>query len=79
MPEKCSSCIHEESCAAWIRHGEMLYDDFEYSVEDCPHYRVYCKDCRFVEQWKSGLWCDCNEHYVQPNDFCSEGQRRDNE
>lgn len=34
----CKICIHEQACAAWIRHGETLYDDFEYSVEGCPYY-----------------------------------------
>lgn len=35
---KCNSCTHEAACAAWVRHGKTLYDDFEYSVDDCPHY-----------------------------------------
>jgi hypothetical protein len=35
---KCKDCIHEQACAAWIRHGETLYDDFEYDVENCPYY-----------------------------------------
>lgn len=33
----CKNCIHEEACAAWIRHGEALYDDFECNVENCPY------------------------------------------
>ena len=40
---------------------------------------VRCKDCRYVQVWKSGYWCDCNEHYVRENEFCSEGVRKDNE
>lgn len=35
---QCKDCIHEQACASWIRHGQTLYDDFEYSVEDCPYY-----------------------------------------
>lgn len=34
----CKSCIHKPACAAWIRHGKTLYDDFEYNVENCPYY-----------------------------------------
>lgn len=33
---KCDTCTHQNACAAWIRHGETLYDDFSYSVEGCP-------------------------------------------
>lgn len=41
----CDTCFHKEACAAWIRHGEMLYGDFVYSVADCPHY-LACKPAR---------------------------------
>ena len=34
----CKTCIHKEACAAWIHHGEILYNDFEYSVDNCPYY-----------------------------------------
>lgn len=34
----CKSCIHESACAAWIRHGKTLWDDFEFSTEDCPYH-----------------------------------------
>ena len=34
----CKSCMHKPACSAWIRHGKTLYDDFEYNVENCPHY-----------------------------------------
>lgn len=34
----CKNCIHEQACAAWIRHSEILYNDFEYDVENCPYY-----------------------------------------
>lgn len=36
---KCTFCIHNEACQAWIEHGKTLYDDFEYSVDDCPHFK----------------------------------------
>lgn len=35
---KCNSCFHKDACDAWIRHGTTLYDDFCYSVENCPYY-----------------------------------------
>ena len=36
---KCKSCIHYAPCKAWVKHGEMLYDDFSYSTEGCFHYK----------------------------------------
>lgn len=41
----CDTCFHKEACLAWIRHGEMLYSDFVYSVADCHHY-LACKPTR---------------------------------
>ena len=35
---KCADCLHYEACQSWIRHGTALWDDFHYSVEDCPFY-----------------------------------------
>lgn len=52
---KCGSCIHKDACAAWIRHGELLYDDFEYSVEDCPYYGVRCKNCGWWHRFNSPI------------------------
>ena len=30
--------MHERACAAWIRHGETSYDNFEYNIDNCPYY-----------------------------------------
>ena len=35
---KCADCLHYEACQSWVRHGTALWDDFHYSVEDCPFY-----------------------------------------
>lgn len=40
---RCERCIHERACESWIRHGKILYDDFDYSVEDCPFHSN--RDC----------------------------------
>ena len=50
----CKTCTHEQACAAWIRHGETLYDDFEYSVEDCPYYEQIVHSA-----WKYGNCMKC--------------------
>lgn len=54
---KCKTCMHERACAAWIRHGETLYDDFEYDVENCQYYN---EEMGFAEKtiylyWKTFL------------------------
>lgn len=36
--EKCWDCFHRFACESWIRHGEILYDDFDYSVDGCPYH-----------------------------------------
>ena len=57
----CKTCIHEESCAAWIRHGEILYDDFEYSVDNCPYYTGKAVRGRWVNPYinRYGHPCHC--------------------
>lgn len=50
----CKNCYHERACAAWIRHGETLYDDFEYSVEECPYYEPIVHSA-----WKYGNCMKC--------------------
>lgn len=54
---KCKACLHEEACASWIRHGEAFYDDFEYSVEDCPYYSKVVHGKNLKEDWPSLFEC----------------------
>ena len=52
MPVNCKDCMHEHACEAWVRHGTMLYDDYSYSVNNCPYYQ-YADD---VVDRKHGQW-----------------------
>ena len=52
--ERCKNCYHLSSCDAWVRHGTTLYDDYEYSVEDCPYY-IPAAD---VDEVRHGFWID---------------------
>lgn len=81
---KCESCIHKDACAAWIRHGETLYDDFKYTVENCPYYAPMCIACMHYGTTKHGMR-KCNiisgmlddGFYAPDADFyCGEGERR---
>lgn len=39
---------------------------------------VRCKDCRYCMKDYHGLWCfNDYEHNLQPNDFCSRGEKKD--
>ncbi len=35
----CKICTHLTACQAWVRHGKALYEDFEYSTDNCPQFR----------------------------------------
>lgn len=61
MMTDCKSCIHDEACQAWIRHGKTFYDDFEYSVENCPYYSPVVIPQRRV---LSGYCPLCEHHLV---------------
>lgn len=76
----CKNCFHEEACATWIHHGETLYDDFEYSIDNCPYYYevVWCKDCKWFDpneniMPQSGT-CGYHEMVKMFWDFCSRGK-----
>lgn len=45
--EKCWGCFHRLACESWIAHGEILYDDFDYSVDGCPYY-ITVEDAREI-------------------------------
>ena len=51
--ERCQKCAHIKACEAWVRHGTMLYNDFSYDVQDCPHYSPVCGKCK----WWIGETC----------------------
>lgn len=84
MPKKCGSCIHKDACAAWIRHGETLYDDFEYSVEGCLCYAPRCVGCSEYATLDSGVsYCKFfskileDAYYIpSPDGYCDRGKRR---
>ncbi len=66
--ERCKNCYHLSSCAVWVRHGTTLYDDYDYSVENCPYY-ISATDVVEVRhgEWKSvysnnmGIVYECSE------------------
>lgn len=90
IDSRCDSCVHSKACTAWIQHGSTLYSDFSYSVEDCPDYVssadvvevVRCKDCKYsCDEDITGKYILCNGKMlgmVRAEDFCSFGERRDN-
>ena len=58
--------------------GVMLHIDNAPTVDAVEVVR--CKDCRYCQRDASGLWCFNDfQHDLQPNDFCSYGERKDNE
>ena len=81
----CEKCIHEELCD---QPGRQLWGHLTKET-DCSDFKdstnfvevVRCKDCKHLGF--KGL-CDgvCNKKMVgiiKPDDFCSHGERRDNE
>lgn len=50
--ELCKNCYHRAACDAWVRNATTLYDDYIYSVENCPYY----KPTADVVEVKHGKW-----------------------
>lgn len=88
----CAICVHQEACQAWMRHGQILYDDFEYNTDDCQQFTnkytydkvVRCEVCKFAEKdeiHQVSLRCTRFRtgqfiHRVLPEFFCSFGEMR---
>ena len=74
---KCRDCFNLAPCAAWIKHGTMLYSDFSYSVEGCRYF-VSAADVASVVhgQWVSltdcsnaGVYCSVCHKKVWKEDY----------
>ena len=86
--ERCKNCYHLSSCDVWVRHGTTLYDDYGYSVKNCPYYIpaadvvevVRCKDCRHAEPFGVGFVCRYSSYapYVGEMHYCANGWRKNN-
>ena len=91
MPEcytmSCYDCIHCDRCSDF----ESGFSAHCVNVSKCKHFRnkadfvevVRCKDCKYWEEEEGfGMFCS---HWAsmltesQPDDFCSCGERRENE
>lgn len=50
----------------------------QHGIESNAFAVVRCKDCRYCQSDAHGLWCfNDYEHDLQPDDFCSYGERKD--
>lgn len=78
----CALCLHHDACQAWVKHGKTLYNDFEYSTENCPYFKnkdnfekvVRCMDCDFYDSCIKQCYATGLIRYA--DDFCSYGERR---
>lgn len=70
---------HSIKDIAW--HGERVeIVPIQIIENSCAVEVVRCKDCRyFDEPEKDVCWCYQNDREMQPLDFCSYGERKDNE
>jgi predicted amidophosphoribosyltransferase len=71
-------CSHFEACNAWIRHGTTLYDDYDYSVTNCPYYTTTIDAIKVIHGTKgesviskTGLMCTaCHSDIDRDAVFC---------
>lgn len=73
-PKDCGKCpisVREKICGG--------------ATTDCPIIEIVeCKDCKYSSEYEGidpqkELSCDQNLHSVSPTDFCSGGERRNDE
>lgn len=71
MSIKCKGCLHESACKAWISHGELLYDDFSYSVEGCKEYAPVVHGRWF--EFNTMMSCsECDKDWYYTDNNCDE-------
>ena len=39
MSGDCKFCIHRDACESWVRYINTVYDEYDYSVTDCPYFK----------------------------------------
>ena len=66
--EPCKNCYHRVACEAWVRNATTLYDDYDYSVENCPYY-IQTAD---VVEVRHGEWIKAPCSEKDGNARCSE-------
>ena len=86
MGMTCKDCLFDKVCYLVEHYGvDLTEDGVEY---DCDQFLdrnkyakvVRCKDCRYLQHDSNGYWCfNDYEHNLQLDDFCSYGERKDNE
>ena len=66
----CKECLHIDVCQSWIRHGNTLYSDFEYSTEDCPYF-AEVKHGRWKSAGMGDYYCTLCQQLVNPRtNYC---------
>lgn len=87
IPYKCDNCIYIAACQRACIIFDFPFLDYMIHSASCSAYEpktdavevVRCKDCRYCMRDMHGLWCfNDYEHNLQPDDFCSRGERKDN-
>lgn len=76
----CKDCLHVDCYDQSLEDAEtcnFFLDKQDYQLV------VRCKDCKHSHNYPSGSYsCSFHEYegepHVEPNDFCSYGERRDN-
>ena len=89
MPRCCEVCPCNDDnwrCGALGDTFDILgIDDLERKPSDCPLVEVVrCKDCKYWNKEKSDEvkdfgYCKCNDEYFTDTDYCSYGERKDDE
>ena len=85
----CKDCIHYDVCVI-VEHSDTDYDHYsEYGCEDFKNKAdfvevVRCEKCKHYEAVKKHNddfdgWCVLYDGLTCKNDFCSYGERRDEE
>ncbi len=83
MAKTCGNCVYAKICkkavGSWFSPKNIAYCE---AYKDSTNFVevVRCKDCRHLEI--TGCYGECNRGYmgiVKPWDFCSYGEKREND
>lgn len=76
----CDTRTDKQKAEDWFEMAKTIFAsllELEHEIDAVPVVR--CKDCVHRKEDSGGDWCECTGCDVNPNGFCEEGSRDENQ
>lgn len=74
-PNKCEN----KKCPDWKDWFLSRWYEMRNCIQHQCNATLQCKECEFFAKWVDRYICQKHNIFVDPNDFCSRGERKNND